>query len=220
LRSELFHRTLRGKKGSKGCLYPRGRSRIRDGVEEGDAFPNNLQALVAKNFRKLGASAVPKSTRTKPKQLYHFNYTLKFSTGGGGDPRGPPVTDTTKHQCFMQVKNLISMAHQARQDVFETAWEKQFRLCLGEQIAFGLKGQRSASCLDESTYRKLVSEGRIEFVTFHSRMSYEEFRRRALRPRTVRMKNLRLLRLIQAGDVGFRRGSKTGFQKDRPPPVC
>lgn len=62
---------------------------------------------------------------------------------------GPPGTGKTYHSAFEAV-----------------------RLCLGNRHAATLRGDRARLM---ETYRGLVSAGRIEFVTFHQSMSYEEF---------------------------------------------
>jgi len=98
------------------------------------------------------------------------------------EPEADAVPDSTKAPA-PSAENLILYGPPGTGKTYRTAWEA-VRLCLGEQIASGLKGSAQRAAL-MSTYRKLVSEGRVEFVTFHQSMSYEEFVE-GLRPETVR----------------------------------
>jgi hypothetical protein len=67
--------------------------------------------------------------------------------------------------------NLILYGPPGTGKTYHTAFEA-VRLCLGNKLAAALRGNRAR--LMES-YRDLVCAGRIEFVTFHQSMSYEEF---------------------------------------------
>ncbi|WP_245510801.1 McrB family protein [Antarcticimicrobium sediminis] len=96
------------------------------------------------------------------------------------EPEADAVTDATNAPLPSAV-NLILYGPPGTGKTYQTAWEA-VRLCLGEQVASGLKGSEQRAAL-MSAYRDLVSEGRIEFVTFHQSMSYEEFIE-GLRPTT------------------------------------
>ncbi|MBU2982265.1 AAA family ATPase [Lentibacter algarum] len=79
--------------------------------------------------------------------------------------------------------NLILYGPPGTGKTYRTAWEA-VQLCLGEKAASELKGNAQRGAL-MTAYRKLIREGRIEFVTFHQSTSYEEFVE-GLRPETER----------------------------------
>ena len=139
-------------------------------------FPNICQALGRPKFQKLAQVPSPKSTEPNPSSSTIFTYKLNSPA------EADVMTDTTKAPAPSAV-NLILYGPPGTGKTYRTAWEA-VRLCLGEQIASELKGSAQRAAL-MSTYRKLVSEGRIEFVTFHQSMSYEEFVE-GLRPETGR----------------------------------
>ncbi|MGO4916024.1 AAA family ATPase [Pseudogemmobacter sp. W21_MBD1_M6] len=141
-----------------------------------NVFPSICDALGKEKFQKLAQVPPPTSTEPNPSSSTVFTYTLN------SQPEADAVTDTTKAPAPSAV-NLIFYGPPGTGKTYRTAWEA-VRLCLGEQIASGLKGSAQRAAL-MSTYRKLVSEGRVEFVTFHQSMSYEEFVE-GLRPETVR----------------------------------
>src|SRR5690606_8355689 len=89
-------------------------------------------------------------------------------------------TDTTDAPSPSAV-NLILYGPPGARKTYQREWES-VRLCLGDQVAADLKGSAQRATL-MSTYRNLVNDGRIEFVTFHQSMSYEEFIE-GLRPTT------------------------------------
>ena len=76
--------------------------------------------------------------------------------------------------------NLILYGPPGTGKTYQTAFEA-VKLCIGE-AALTLQGTGNRDDL-MAEYRRLVAEGRIEFVTFHQSMSYEEFVE-GLRPNT------------------------------------
>lgn len=139
-----------------------------------DAFPNICQALGGEKFQKLAQVPPPTSTEPNPSSSTVFTYTLN------SQPEADTVTDTKKAPSPSAV-NLILYGPPGTGKTYQTAWEA-VRLCLGDEATAALNGQDGRAEL-MSTYRSLVSEGRIEFVTFHQSMSYEEFIE-GLRPTT------------------------------------
>ena len=139
-----------------------------------DAFPNICQALGGEKFQKLAQVPPPASTEPNPSSSTVFEYTLNSQS------EADTVIDTSKASSPSAV-NLILYGPPGTGKTYQTAWEA-VRLCLGDEAAVALSGQDGRAEL-MSTYRSLVSEGRIEFVTFHQSMSYEEFIE-GLRPTT------------------------------------
>ncbi|OBY27148.1 ATPase [Leisingera sp. JC1] len=144
------------------------------GIGLKDAFPNICQALGGEKFQKLAQVPPPTSTEPNPSSSTVFTYTLN------SQPEADTVTDTKKAPSPSAV-NLILYGPPGTGKTYQTAWEA-VRLCLGDEATAALNGQDGRAEL-MSTYRSLVSEGRIEFVTFHQSMSYEEFIE-GLRPTT------------------------------------
>lgn len=139
-----------------------------------DAFPNICQALGGEKFQKLAQVPPPTSTEPNPSSSTVFKYTLNSQS------EADTVIDTSKASSPSAV-NLILYGPPGTGKTYQTAWEA-VRLCLGDEAAVAFSGQDGRAEL-MSMYRSLVSEGRIEFVTFHQSMSYEEFIE-GLRPTT------------------------------------
>lgn len=98
-------------------------------------------------------------------------FTFAFEQTG----KTEPVTSTE----IAPPTNLILYGPPGTGKTYHTAFEA-VRLCLGDRAIDALRKDRKAVM---EAYRALVANGRVEFVTFHQSMSYEEFVE-GLRPET------------------------------------
>ncbi len=139
-----------------------------------DAFPNICQSLSGEKFQQL--AQVPPPTHTEPNPSSSTNFTYRIRS----QPKAAIVTEATT-TATRSATNLILYGPPGTGKTYRTAWEA-VRLCLGEQLAAAFQGTDKRDAL-MAEYRRLMNEGRIEFVTFHQSMSYEEFVE-GLRPST------------------------------------
>jgi len=137
-------------------------------------WANVCQALEGEMFQKLASVPVPK--RSGPERSTTTEYT--FVLAQDGKPKDPSMSQASQ----IETTNLILYGPPGTGKTYQTAWES-VRLCLGDAVAVDLTGEENRDRL-MSEYRRLMSEGRIEFVTFHQSMSYEEFVE-GLRPSTA-----------------------------------
>lgn len=137
-----------------------------------DAFPNICQALGGEKFQNLAQVPPPTSTEPNPSSSTVFTYTLN------SHPEADTVTDTYNAASPSAV-NLILYGPPGTGKTYQTVWDA-VRLCVGAEAAAELKDDRDALTAE---YRRLANEGRIEFLTFHQSLSYEEFVE-GLRPST------------------------------------
>ena len=151
----------------------RARDVARD-ISEQDAFPTICSALGGKKFKDMAGYSTLQSTTPNPSSTTTFTFTLDT-----GDKEGNAMADLeTRSQdqlawTAVKTTNLILYGPPGTGKTYQTAWEA-VRLCLGEDAAAGLSGEKNRDRL-MGEYRRLTSKGRIEFVTFHQSMSYEEF---------------------------------------------
>lgn len=128
-------------------------------------WANVCQALEGDMFQKL--ASVPAPTRSGPERSTTTEYTFVLTQDGKA--KNPSMA----HAPQIETTNLILYGPPGTGKTYQTAWEA-VRLCLGDAVAAELSGAQNRDRL-MAEYRRLMSEGRIEFVTFHQSMSYEEF---------------------------------------------
>lgn len=128
-------------------------------------WANVCQALEGEMFQKLASVPMPK--RSGPERSTTTEYTFVLSQDVNDGDRTMPIAVQTA------TTNLILYGPPGTGKTYQTAWEA-VRLCLGNDVAAALSGEKNRVRL-LAEYRRLVIEGRIEFVTFHQSMSYEEF---------------------------------------------
>ena len=127
-------------------------------------WANVCQALEGPIFQQ--QASVPAPTRSGPERSTTTEYTFVLAKDGA-------VGEQTMPHAVQATTNLILYGPPGTGKTYQTAWEA-VRLCLGDDVASGLSGDTNRDRL-MAEYRRLMSEGRIEFVTFHQSLSYEEF---------------------------------------------
>jgi len=139
-----------------------------------DALPNICQALGGEKFQLLANVSEPTYTEPNPSSSTVFTYEIL------SENETNPVASTSKIET-PAATNLIFYGPPGTGKTYSTAWEA-VRLCLGDVNAEQFKSHQNRQKL-MAEYRRLNNEGRIEFVTFHQSISYEEFVE-GLRPST------------------------------------
>lgn len=128
-------------------------------------WANVCQALEKEAFQKL--ASVPAPTRSGPERSTTTEYTFVLTQDGKA--KNPSMS----HALQIETTNLILYGPPGTGKTYQTAWEA-VRLCLGDAVAADLSGEENRDRL-MAEYQSLMKEERIEFVTFHQSMSYEEF---------------------------------------------
>lgn len=143
-------------------------------ISEHDVFPTICSALGGGKFKDMAGYSALQSTTPNPSSTTTFTFTLD-SEDKEGNAMADSGTLSQGQLPWMAVEstNLILYGPPGTGKTYQTAWEA-VRLCLGDAVAVGLSGEKNRDRL-MAEYRRLMSEGRIEFVTFHQSMSYEEF---------------------------------------------
>lgn len=159
-------------------------------------FPNICQALGGPKFQKLADVPPPTSTEPNPSSTTVFTFNLNSY------PKAETVTNS-EPALSMPPENLILYGPPGTGKTYRTALEA-VRICLGQAVADELSAPDCRAELMQR-YRELVSNGRIDFVTFHQSMSYEEFVE-GLRPSTGEEADT-------SADTGFRLEPVSGVFK-------
>ena len=129
-----------------------------------DAFPAICSALGGEKFQKLANVPAPAHTLPNPSSSTVFTYQLA-SAEGHQTMTFEPTT------AMPATTNLILYGPPGTGKTYATAWEA-VRLCMGDAAAEPLRDDRDTLMAE---YHRLAGEGRIEFVTFHQSMAYEDF---------------------------------------------
>lgn len=150
-----------------------GASQIARDVSGTDTFQTICSALGGPRFRELVQYSDVVATAPNPSSTTTFTYTLSLPRKDPAMDIPAPAPPDSRPKPAVETTNLILYGPPGTGKTYQTAWEA-VRLCLGDDIAADLSGGANRDRL-MAEYRRLMSEGRIEFVTFHQSMSYEEF---------------------------------------------
>jgi 5-methylcytosine-specific restriction enzyme B len=148
-----------------------------------DAFPNICGALGGEKFQQL--AQVPPPTHTEPNPSSSTIFTYKLASRAEAATVTEATTTPTR-----SATNLIFYGPPGTGKTYATAMEA-VRLC-GEPVPEDREELMAA-------YRRLSDAGRIEFVTFHQSISYEDF-----------VEGLRPTQASEEGAAGFELKSEQG----------
>lgn len=126
--------------------------------------PTICAALVDENLQKL--TNLPRPELRGPANSRDSIFTFHL------DEKAEQSTMTSEPSANITAPtNLILYGPPGTGKTYSTAWEA-VRICLGDATAEALRDDRDVMMAE---YRRLADEGRIEFVTFHQSMTYEDF---------------------------------------------
>ncbi|NQV80001.1 MAG: AAA family ATPase [Alphaproteobacteria bacterium] len=145
---------------------------LADDLFLGNRMRNVCQALKGEKFQKLANVSPPTQTGANDSTTTTFTFDLF-------DHEKRPAMDSNAYDHNQTATNLILYGPPGTGKTYTTALEA-VRLCVGNDAGVTLRNDRNALMAE---YRRLMREGRIEFVTFHQSFSYEDFVE-GLRPTT------------------------------------
>lgn len=128
-----------------------------------DRNPAICSALGSAEFQRCAQVPPPTHTEPNPSSSTIFTY-RPISAKESSVMKSAPTA-------FPPSTNLILYGPPGTGKTYTTAWEA-VRRCLGDDAAEALRDNRDTLMTE---YRRLSEEGRIEFVTFHQSMAYEDF---------------------------------------------
>lgn len=129
-----------------------------------DQYSSICGVLGSEAFQRYARVSPPTHSLLNPSSSTVFTYQLDTAEGRDSMTQEPGAATPA-------AANLILYGPPGTGKTYATAWEA-VRLCLGEAGAERLRHDRAALMAE---YRRLESEGRIAFVTFHQSMAYEDF---------------------------------------------